>query len=669
MAIGIAAGPALGQQESPYLYGIHDADPMPTEWLDHLAAGGTTGWVTATIAIGHDPTGHGGADFRPIANQDHTVICRINNGYCPEGTIPVPAQYENFAIRCADFVANTQGCNLFVIGNETNLPVEWPLRESSTWVSPQNYADCFRRCYQRIKEVRPDAQVISQPLAPWAGPYGPGTTCGHAHDGMGLNWVQYLNQMLSAIRDAGAGPDGIALHINSRGYTLADIHSTARVDAAGQQLYFSFYVYKDWINLGIPQDLYHLPLYATECNGAWYWKGGHEECTNPSDPSCSYQAGWVQEIYAEINRWNTTEGPLGKPMFRCINMYRWCAWCDPWNIDGDTNPKKGQILADLDDAVTQGYRWDLINTIDERPPGTNLSRYAADCTTSSNFGPEWQGENAIDGIVTSESKWTSANTAPPHWLALDLGGRYTINGYIIRMPGAVPEGDRYNAEAIMIQRSDSSLGPWHDEVIVNNPEQQSVIYKRYINPRALRYVRLRVIDPGIDNIARIQEFEVVGVAPQPAAAFTAIPHAGEAPLQVQFTNLSLGPVDDYAWSFGDGGASTASDPPHIYFDGGHYTVSLTVTGPGGSNTMTKTDYIDVAEPTGYIGDFDNDDDVDQADFGYFQACMTGPGTAVTNPACFKVMLDNDNDIDMDDFGLFQECMSGADLPPPTPCLR
>ena len=112
----------------------------------------------------------------------------------------------------------------------------------------------------------------------------------------------------------------------------------------------------DWINLGIPQSLWHLPLYATECNGNYYWKGGHPECTDINNPSCSYQPGWIQEIYAEINRWNTIDAPAaGKPRFRCINMYRWCNNCDGWNIDG--SPVKGQMLADrlVEDAHSRAH--------------------------------------------------------------------------------------------------------------------------------------------------------------------------------------------------------------------------------------------------------------------------------------------------------------------------
>ncbi len=60
-----------------------------------------------------------------------------------------------------------------------------------------------------------------------------------------------------------------------------------------------------------------------------------------------------------------------------------------------------------------------------------------------------------------------------------------------------------------------------------------------------------------------------------------------------FTNTSTGSITSYAWTFGDGGTSTAASPSHIYAAAGVYTVSLTVTGPGGSNTQTRNNYVTV----------------------------------------------------------------------------
>src|SRR3954470_13775362 len=99
--------------ESPYLYGIHDHSPDPTEYLTHITnATGAGGWITATVAVGANPADSSGTDFTALANTRHTIICRINYGYYPDGTIPVPTQYDNFAARCSNFVAHSPGCHI-----------------------------------------------------------------------------------------------------------------------------------------------------------------------------------------------------------------------------------------------------------------------------------------------------------------------------------------------------------------------------------------------------------------------------------------------------------------------------------------------------------------------------------------------------------------------------
>lgn len=58
-------------------------------------------------------------------------------------------------------------------------------------------------------------------------------------------------------------------------------------------------------------------------------------------------------------------------------------------------------------------------------------------------------------------------------------------------------------------------------------------------------------------------------------------------------------------------------------------------------------------------DFDLDGDVDQADFGRFQACLTGQGITQALPSCAKALLDDvDADVDAADMALFLGCMSG-----------
>ncbi len=55
-----------------------------------------------------------------------------------------------------------------------------------------------------------------------------------------------------------------------------------------------------------------------------------------------------------------------------------------------------------------------------------------------------------------------------------------------------------------------------------------------------------------------------------------------------FTSTSAGTIDSYSWDFGDGGSSTMEDPIHVYAAPGNYVVTLTVTGPCGTDVIVDT---------------------------------------------------------------------------------
>ncbi len=65
---------------------------------------------------------------------------------------------------------------------------------------------------------------------------------------------------------------------------------------------------------------------------------------------------------------------------------------------------------------------------------------------------------------------------------------------------------------------------------------------------------------------------------------------------VQFTNLSTGPVTSYQWYFQGGDPTTSSNrtpPPVTYYKPGNYKVSLTVTYPTGQDSLVRNSYISV----------------------------------------------------------------------------
>ena len=82
----------------------------------------------------------------------------------------------------------------------------------------------------------------------------------------------------------------------------------------------------------------------------------------------------------------------------------------------------------------------------------------------------------------------------------------------------------------------------------------------------------------------------------PVAQFSASATSGTAPLAVNFSSTSTGTISTYAWTFGDSTAGSTQNPSHVYSSAGVYTVGLTVTGPGGSNTKTNSSYITVSAP-------------------------------------------------------------------------
>ena len=80
------------------------------------------------------------------------------------------------------------------------------------------------------------------------------------------------------------------------------------------------------------------------------------------------------------------------------------------------------------------------------------------------------------------------------------------------------------------------------------------------------------------------------------AGFTRIPPLGGfAPLTVNFTDTSIGDVTSWSWNFGDNSGTNAQNPSHTYGAGG-FTITLTVTGPGGTDSFSQ--FILVSDPDG-----------------------------------------------------------------------
>ncbi|WP_292543303.1 PKD domain-containing protein [Methanoregula sp.] len=82
----------------------------------------------------------------------------------------------------------------------------------------------------------------------------------------------------------------------------------------------------------------------------------------------------------------------------------------------------------------------------------------------------------------------------------------------------------------------------------------------------------------------------------PVANFKANQTEGIAPFNVKFKDRSTNTPTAWLWKFGDGNTSHLQNPAFMYNISGTYSVSLTASNLGGSNTSTKSGYITVSEP-------------------------------------------------------------------------
>src|SRR3972149_6048557 len=75
--------------------------------------------------------------------------------------------------------------------------------------------------------------------------------------------------------------------------------------------------------------------------------------------------------------------------------------------------------------------------------------------------------------------------------------------------------------------------------------------------------------------------------PPPQADFIGSPTVCNGGTTVSFTDLSTGEITSWSWDFGDGNTSILQNPSNYYSHDGLYTVTLTATGPGGTDVETK----------------------------------------------------------------------------------
>ena len=191
--------------------------------------------------------------------------------------------------------------------------------------------------------------------------------------------------------------------------------------------------------------------------------------------------------------------------------------------------------------------------------------------------------------------------------------------------------------------------------LVNNPYDNIVYQKPGIyTPSVVVYFE----DGRVRSAVKPNYITVL--EPSPSIDFTASPLSGVAPLSVIFKARNIGgPATGYAWNLGDTTIAAPVDSlVHRYQKGGTYTIILTATGPGGTDTKTKNGYIVLSEPPppppppplSPSADFDGSGQIGLDDYFLFAAAFGQPVTAANR----KFDLNQDGVIDLTDFFFFAE---------------
>ncbi len=308
-----------------FIFGMHDPG---AESLFTAAA--KPGWIVVTVKV-NPPDSNG--DFSPFAAAGFGVIVRLNNGYNSDGTIPFSSQYDTFAAQCANFVRGSRGATIWIIGNEPNIAIERPGNNNGNGgevITPTLYAYCFSKCRAAIKQVSGHSNdwVVPAGIAPWNNQTAyPGNASG--------DWIQYFQDTLTACIQAGAQPDGIALHTYTHGLDAGLIKSDQMMGPPFQNRHYQFRAYQDFMS-AVPKNLRQQPAFITETQAAdpTWWQNSN--------------VGWIQAAYSEINAWNavSTVQPI-----QALCLFRWQTGNAQWSISD-----KPALVADFRAALQNNYR-------------------------------------------------------------------------------------------------------------------------------------------------------------------------------------------------------------------------------------------------------------------------------------------------------------------------
>ncbi len=196
----------------------------------------------------------------------------------------------------------------------------------------------------------------------------------------------------------------------------------------------------------------------------------------------------------------------------------------------------------------------------------------------------------IDGFVTKRQTFFESDL---NWLTVNHMVKTPDGGYILTGYRSLA---LYPNQSAMVLRTDANGKELWREYFKGDGNSSNGRYIINCNENSYCFCGADADEYDIDNgtksmITMIKEDISCN------ANFEATPVSGTIPLTVQFTDLSSGLIDNYNWSFGDFGTSTEQNPQIVFNKVDSISVTLIISGPGGSGSLTRENYIKTSFPT------------------------------------------------------------------------
>ena len=207
----------------------------------------------------------------------------------------------------------------------------------------------------------------------------------------------------------------------------------------------------------------------------------------------------TDEIYNEIkSEMDKFDG--SRPVFLCPQAVA-------WDISvTDLVEFSDKLKAEYGDTV-EFVRADHLAMLYAEYSGVNYNiSLRCDSVTASGEDEGFEASNAVDGSFSKNNGWKSSKEGDK-WLTVDLKEEYRISRYVLKNAQTGYYDAGLNTKAFKIQASTDGEN-WTD--IDWEYENTSSIIDKDVERFIARYIRVYIIDPGADGVARIQELEIYG---------------------------------------------------------------------------------------------------------------------------------------------------------------